>query len=608
LPKTDMIFGRKSRPRSHWIYRVPSPKGKDVLNSAENARPIVEIRGNGQQTVFPGSEHESGEAIEFDSEGAAGTSSWEELTEAAARLSIATILFKSWKQGRRHQLALATAGLFATARWAIEDAKKLIVAVSTRAGDENLDDRLGCVRTTYERHQRGEAISWRRELVELLGDSTTASLAKWSGAPTADAVTQPLSSVSATNGNVLEAVSTDAKTARTFADVFKDRIKYCDDTRSWYARDRQLFRPTTDVHIQGIALRFLQEMSKKVKILSTSELSLVRNLESRGRINCVVELSRSFIIVKLKEIDADHDLVGTADGEILGLYERKIISESPAIVSKAIGAKFDTEAECPEWLKFLNRIFENDPELIAFIQRAVGYSLTGETCEQCLFLLVGTGANGKTTFVKTLQRLFGDYAATTPMHTLMCQRYGNECTDDLASLVGKRFVAATEGETGQRLAEAKIKLMVGGDKIACRHLYERQIDYLPQFKLWLATNNLPKVTGTDEAIWRRIRVIEFPVTIPVEERDPRLADRLKDELPGILNWALDGLAEWASGGLKPPATVSDATGEYRAESDTLVSSSKLAAFESPKRKHRPRHSTVRIPLGATGAALMSCQT
>jgi putative DNA primase/helicase len=202
------------------------------------------------------------------------------------------------------------------------------------------------------------------------------------------------------------------------------------------------------------------------------------------------------------------------------------------------------------------------------LQRAVGYSLTGHVSEQCLFILVGTGANGKSTFLKVLQRLLGDYAGTVPMQTLMQQRHGTQ-TNDLAHLVGKRFVVASEGEPGQRLAESKIKLMTGGDRIACRALYQNLFEFDPQFKLWLATNDLPEITGTTEAIWRRIRVIEFPVTIPPAEQDKGLAERLIAELPGILQWALHGLSEWRKAGLAPPECVLQSTKTYRHDNDTV---------------------------------------
>jgi len=182
--------------------------------------------------------------------------------------------------------------------------------------------------------------------------------------------------------------------------------------------------------------------------------------------------------------------------------------------------------------------------------------------------LVGNGANGKSTFLRVLQRLFGDYAATIPMQSLMEQRFGTQ-TNDLAYLVGKRLVVASEGERGQRLAESKIKMMTGGERISCRALYKNLFEFEPHFKLWLATNNLPTISGMDDSIWRRIRVIEFPVQIPPDQQDKTLADRLIKELPGILQWAMEGLKEWRKTGLAPPDSVLQSTRSYRQDSDTV---------------------------------------
>jgi putative DNA primase/helicase len=150
----------------------------------------------------------------------------------------------------------------------------------------------------------------------------------------------------------------------------------------------------------------------------------------------------------------------------------------------------------------------------------------------------------------------------------MEQRYGSQ-TNDLAHLFGKRFVVASEGERGHRLAESKIKMMTGGDRIACRPLYKDLFEYVPEFKLWLATNDLPTISGMDEAIWRRIRVIEFPITIPPEQQDKGLADRLMSELPGILQWAMQGCLEWRKIGLAPPASVGQSTQKYRDDNNSV---------------------------------------
>jgi putative DNA primase/helicase len=218
----------------------------------------------------------------------------------------------------------------------------------------------------------------------------------------------------------------------------------------------------------------------------------------------------------------------------------------------------------------LETIFEGNRNVIDFIQRAVGYSLSGDVSEQCLFILIGTGANGKSTFINALQNMFGDYAGSTPMHTLTVMPFSNGGqSNDLASIEGRRFVSASDGEAGQALAEAKIKHMTGGDEISCRALYKNYRSYRPQFKLWIATNDLPNVKGSDAAIWRRIRVIEYPVTIPEEQRDPGLAEELAAEAPGILNWALQGYRDWKKSGLRAPPEICEATSSYRRDNDLV---------------------------------------
>ena len=211
---------------------------------------------------------------------------------------------------------------------------------------------------------------------------------------------------------------------------------------------------------------------------------------------------------------------------------------------------------------------DGNSEMIAFLQTAVGYSLTGLSSEQCLFLLHGNGANGKSTFVNTIRVLLGDYSKQTPVETLMVKRAGG-ASNDLARLRGVRFVSAVEAEAGQRMAESLVKQLTGGDAVAARFLYGEFFEFVPQFKLWLATNHRPEIQGMDEAIWRRIHLIPFEVTIPVVERDPKLGDKLCEGLVGILAWAVRGCLEWQRIGLCPPERVTAATQAYREESNPI---------------------------------------
>jgi len=209
-----------------------------------------------------------------------------------------------------------------------------------------------------------------------------------------------------------------------------------------------------------------------------------------------------------------------------------------------------------------------DTELINFLQRSFGYSLTGSVQEHALFFGHGGGANGKGTTIETIAGILGDYARTAPMEVFTASPSDRHPTE-LAMLQGSRFVTASETEEGRRWAESKIKQMTGGDKIAARFMRGDFFEYNPQFKLWLTGNHKPGLRSVDEAIRRRFNLIPFTVTIPDAERDKHLFDKLKEEWPGILSWMIEGCLVWQTMGLAPPTAVRDATNEYLRSEDAL---------------------------------------
>ena len=238
-------------------------------------------------------------------------------------------------------------------------------------------------------------------------------------------------------------------------------------------------------------------------------------------------------------------------------------------ITKVSPVRFDPAAECPTWTAFLDRIFEGNTETIFFVQQMAGYILTADTREQCFFLLHGTGANGKSTLLNTLLYIMGDYGKQADFETVLAKHTDGGPRNDLAALVGARLVAASEGERGKRLAESMVKQITGGDAITCRKLYGEPFTYKPEFKLLLSTNHRPRIFGTDHAIWRRVRLVPFAVTVPEDEQDPLLADKLRAEASGILNWMLQGLQSWLEKGLIDADSVTTATAAYRGEQDAL---------------------------------------
>jgi putative DNA primase/helicase len=273
--------------------------------------------------------------------------------------------------------------------------------------------------------------------------------------------------------------------------------------------------------------------------------------------------------VRLEELDTDPWRLNVPNGT-LDLRTGALHPARPAdLLTKLAGVAYDPTAPCPQWERFLGTVLNQDADLIRFLQKALGYTLTGDTREQCLFLLYGTGANGKSTLLTTVRKVCGDYARQTPTETLLLKR-GDAIGNDVARLCGARFVVAVEAEGGRRLAEVLVKQLTGGDTVAVRYLYQEAFEYAPTFKLFLAVNHKPVVQGTDNAIWRRMRLIPFAVTIPIEAQDRELGDKLQTELPGILRWMVEGCLAWQREGLGIPQAVQSATEGYRGEQDVLA--------------------------------------
>ena len=226
------------------------------------------------------------------------------------------------------------------------------------------------------------------------------------------------------------------------------------------------------------------------------------------------------------------------------------------------------QGDCPAWLAFLAQVTGGDAELQAYLQRVVGYGLTGVTTEHALFFLYGTGANGKSVFVNTLTEILGDYATVAPMDMFMAT-HGDRHPTDMAGLRGARIVTSIETEQGSRWAENKLKALTGGDRITARFMRQDFFEFTPQFKLLVAGNHKPSIRNVDEAMRRRLHMVPFTVTIPPAQRDKRLPQRLLAERDGILAWALQGCLEWQRLGLRPPATVLAATDEYFEAEDAL---------------------------------------
>lgn len=294
--------------------------------------------------------------------------------------------------------------------------------------------------------------------------------------------------------------------------------------------------------------------------------------QGRDRMSAMLYLAQPDVAVCPEHLDTHPWLLNVANGTIdlqAGLLRS---ARRTDLLTKSSPVVYDASATCPQWLAFLDRIFEGKPEIINYVQKAAGYSLTGLDTEECFFVLHGVGQNGKSTFVETLSALLGtDYAQQATPDLLMQKKHERHATE-LAVLRGARLVASVETGQGKKLNEVLIKSMTGGDRIRANFMHQDTFEFRPEFKVWLSTNHKPVITGTDLGIWRRIRLIPFLVKIPDHERDGSFKTRLREpaSLSGILNWALQGCLAWQREGLKPPQEIVDAIQEYREEMDVLA--------------------------------------
>lgn len=272
------------------------------------------------------------------------------------------------------------------------------------------------------------------------------------------------------------------------------------------------------------------------------------------------------------QMDAYQEYLNCQNG-IINLRNGELMPHVPEfMMTRMCLAEYDVSDKRPvRWLKFLSEICNGDASMMRYLQKCVGYSLTGSTREQCAFFLYGVGNNGKSTFLDTLSDMLGGYAANAQPDTLMTRRNdsGGGANSDIARLKSIRFVTTEEPSEGVRLNEGLVKQLTGGGKVTCRFLFGDEFEYEPEFKIWIATNHKPVIRGTDVGIWRRIRLIPFEVNIPKEKVDKNLKYKLREEMPQILHWAVEGCMLYAREGLEMPDKVRAATDEYKSEMDLL---------------------------------------
>ncbi len=575
---------KRNQSSSHFFY-LCKEGGKTIqLKDPDTNASLVELRGDGGQTMIPPSIHPNGEQLEWNTlPDNLSHHSYDELIKQVYKIGAISLLLKSWERGSRHQLSLAFAGLCQSLKIDYDDAFILLDLVCKIKQDEETNARLDNLKFTYQKPEM-KNIGFTG-VQNIIGSQRAQKLSAWLQ-KAFDVESYDLATLSNTSVMEVNSLSrpedvNETNMAKGLSSYLKHKALFCFDDKHWYLWNGKHWEKDKKRKIVNITTDFL--LTHILILTENRRFDIAQRMmsfQSRQKIENIMELAKPKLAVSLTDFDTkpmqlciDNGVIDLNSGELLE-------AKSDMMHSKFAPIDYNPEADCPSFKRFMNDVFNND-EVINYIQKVVGYTLTGNIHEQCLFMLIGSGANGKSTLVNILSDMMGTYATNTAARTFMASANDN-IGDDLVRLSGARMITASETEHGQRFAEAKIKSFTGGDTITARPLYGEYINFKPIGKIWLTTNNRPEIRGSDDGIWRRIKEIPFNRQFTSEEQDKELEYKLVLEMPGILNWAIEGCLKMQSEGLTTlPASIEKSVREYRQEMDTVSSFIDEICVQSP---------------------------
>ncbi len=377
--------------------------------------------------------------------------------------------------------------------------------------------------------------------------------------------------------------ATDTGNAHRLYDKYGSVLKYSYNRKKWYFWTGKVWTLDDSGEVKKLADEICEDMKEEAWKIQDEELQEAamkwakRTASSNAKEAMIKECQHlNDIPASPDDFDAYTDFLNCQNG-VINLRNGELMPhDSRLMLSKITNCEYDTKKRKPElWLKFLDDVTAGDKELQEYIQRSIGYSISGSNREQCAYFLYGMGNNGKSTFLDTIADMLGDYASNTQPDTLMMQSkigsLGGGANSDIARLKSARFVTCEEPTEGVRLNEGLLKQLTGGSKVTARFLYGDEFEYTPEFKIWVATNHKPMIRGTDVGIWRRIKLIPFEVNIPAAKVDKSLKYKLRQEFPQILAWAVEGCMKWqAENTLGEPTRVIEATKDYKQEMDLIA--------------------------------------
>jgi putative DNA primase/helicase len=385
--------------------------------------------------------------------------------------------------------------------------------------------------------------------------------------------------------NLINFNFSDVGNAERLMATYGDNIRYNPIRKKWIIWTGKHWEVDTTGKIEALARNCLRKLQSQGMVLPKEQgdtdntkfkeqiYKHVLKSESDNKIKAMVNQSKTQSSLIIKNTDKNIYALNLKNGT-LNLKTGQLQKHNKKdFITKIVDIEFDREAKCPNWIEFINKIFLNNAELIDYVQRSIGYSMTGDASLQCFYICHGGGSNGKGTFMKTIMTILGEYSASLKGNSLM-EKMGDEgARGDIAKLESKSFVCVNELEEGKCFDEALLKSLTSGadEVIPVRRMYEEEFDLHPAFKLWLTTNKLPKIKGTDNGIWRRVRKIPFEYNFENDENKDQyfFENKLMPEMSGILNWALEGCLKWQQDGIKVPDIVKYAIDDYRNDMDPI---------------------------------------
>jgi putative DNA primase/helicase len=364
---------------------------------------------------------------------------------------------------------------------------------------------------------------------------------------------------------------TDTDNALRLVKRYGESLRFVPERKRWFVYEGEVWRADTAKQQVVFAQSSARLIDGEADLLDDHRRADRRRWAQQslgaGAVKRALEMAQPHATRSIEGFDRDPWLINVKNGTLDLRTSTLRPFDAADYLTRQAGTHYDPDAKCPRFSQFLRKVLADDTDLVRFIQRFAGYTLTGEVTEQCFLFLHGAGKNGKSTLIQIIQQMLGDYACNTPTETLLAKHVTSSMSNDLARLQGVRMVSAIESNPNRQLDEALIKQITGGDRITARFLYAEYEEYTPRFKLWFVANHPPRLRSTDDALWRRIHVLPFDVVIANDEVDSDLTGALQAELPGILAWAVRGCRRWQRSKLQPPERVLAATRRYRKEVD-----------------------------------------